>query len=178
MRSARFQPIQQQPTSVKLKKADYLFECLERLICHSVSAALSSPATSSSSSTSTSSPHSPSLYQFVLPQEDVTILAAKILENLAEYLADDYISISPLIPFLVRLLEEHTNYHSRKRRPPCPHTAICPEVCSSPAIWQVNLPEAVFPSKQPTRATRYRVVYTALGRNVRHPSFPCSWRFP
>jgi hypothetical protein len=47
----------------------------------------------------------------VLPQEDVIILAAKILENLAECLADDFIVVSSFIPFLVRLLEEDTTTH-------------------------------------------------------------------
>jgi len=94
----RYNAIQPPPSSTKLERANYLLECLERLVHHTISSPLSS----------TTSSHAPSLYQFALPPEDVTILAARIFENLADLLSDDFIIASSFVPFLMRLMDEDT----------------------------------------------------------------------
>lgn len=109
----RYQALQQPPPPTKIDTANYLLECLERLICHSVSSTMTSFATNSSSSSTTPSS---SLYQFALSQEDVTILAAKIFETLSSYLTDDYIAVTSFVPFLQRLLEEDRTTHELSGR--------------------------------------------------------------
>ncbi len=107
-----YMPLQHAPPSHKLRKAEYLLGCLEKLLYHVI---ISADTTTSPSSPSSSS----SFCKFVLPQEDVVIMAARVFEHLGELLKDQYIVAHAFVPFMIRMLEDNADQQEEKIQAHC-----------------------------------------------------------